>query len=110
MCVGQFWNIDVTAHPSDTSLGEGTLPYVVNVQHPQAQLWSFLADQYSHVLDGSPKPCLYEGSSQGGLISDAEPNDPVIEGSYHKYEVNSLFDHQFKYNRLNRNEDCLTFN
>ena len=96
MCVGQFWNMDVTAHSSDTSLGEGTLPYVVNVKHPQAQLRSFLADHYSHVWDGSPKPCLYAGSSQGGSISDVEPHDPVLEGSYHEYEVNSLFDHQFK--------------
>ena len=110
MYLGQFWNIDVTAHPSDTSLGEGTLPYVVNVKHPQAQLRSFLADHYSHVWDGSPKPCLYAGSSQGGPISDVEPNDPVIEGNYHEYEVNSLFDYQFKYNRLNSNEDCLTSN
>ena len=110
MYIGQFWNIDVTAHPSDTSLGEGTVPYVVNVKHPQARLRSFLADHYSHVWDGSPKPCLYAGSSQGGSISDVEPNDPVIEGNYHEYEVNSLFDYQFKYNRLNRNEDCLTSN
>lgn len=110
MYIGQFWNIDVTAHPSDTSLGEGTVPYVVNVKHPQARLRSFLADHYSHVWDGSPKPCLYAGSSQGGSISDVEPNDPVIEGNYHEYEVNSLFDYQFKYNRLNSNEDCLTSN
>ena len=81
----------------------------MNVKHPQAQLRSFLADHYNLVWDESFKPCLYAGSSQGGSISDVEPNDPVIEGSYHEYEVNSLFDHQFKYNRLNRNEDCLTF-
>ena len=104
--VGQFWNIDVTAYSSTTSLGEGTVPYVVNVKHPQAQLRSFLADHYSHVWDGSPKPCLYAGGSQGGPISDVEPNDSVIEGNYLEYEVSSLFDHQFKYNRLNTNEAC----
>ena len=38
MYVGQLWNIDVTAHPSDSSLEEGTVPYVVDVKHPQAQL------------------------------------------------------------------------
>ena len=108
--IGQFWNIDVTAHPSDTSLGEGTVPYVVNVKHPQAQLRSFLADHYNLVWDESFKPCLYAGSSQGGSISDVEPNDPVIEGSYHEYEVNSLFGYQFKYNRLNSNDLCLMSN
>ena len=70
LAIGQFWNIDVTAYPSDNSLGEGTVPYVVNVKHPQAQPQSFLADHYSYVWDGSPKLCLYAGSSQGGPISD----------------------------------------
>ena len=105
---GQFWNIDVTAYPSTNSLGEGTVPYVVNVKHPQAPLRSFLANYYSIVWDGSPKPCLYAGSSQGGSITDVEPNDPVIEGNYREYEVTSLFGSHFKYNRLNSNEACLT--
>ena len=81
---------------------------MVNVKHPQAPLRSFLADYYGHVWDGSPKPCLYAGSSQGGPISDVEPNDSVIEGDYFQYEVGSLFDSNFRYNRLNTNETCLT--
>ena len=60
---------DVTVYPSDTSLGAGTVPYLVNVKHPQAQLQSFLADNYSHVWDGSLRSCLYAGSFQGGPTS-----------------------------------------
>ena len=103
--MGQFGNNDITAYSSDNSLAEGTVPYLVNVKHPRAQPRSFLADHYSHVWDGSPKSCLYAGSSQGGPISDS-----VIEGNYLEYEVSSLFDYQFKYNRLNTNEACPTSN
>ena len=78
------------------------VPYVVNVKHPQASLRSFLANYYSIVWDGSTKPCLYAGSSQGGSIADVEPNDPVIEGNYREYEASSLFGSHFKYNRLNQ--------
>jgi len=80
----------------------------VNVKHPQAQLRSFLADYYNRVWDGSPRPCLYAGSAQAGPISDVEPNDSVIEGNYFEYEVSNLFDFQFKYNRLNITQQCLT--
>ena len=83
-----------------------TVPIVVNVKHLQAQPRSFLADHYGHVWNGSPKPCLYAGSSQGGPISDVEPNDSVIEGNYLEHEASSLFDYQFKYNWLNTNKAC----
>ena len=81
---------------------------MVNVKHPQASLRSFLANYYSIVWDGSTKPCLYAGSSQGGSIADVEPNDPVIEGNYREYEASSLFGSHFKYNRLNVNKACQT--
>ena len=79
----------------------------MNVKHPQAPLRSFLADYYNFVWDNSYRPCLYAGSSQGGAIENVEPNDSVIEGKYTDYEVGSLFDFHFKYNRLNTTQECL---
>ena len=81
---------------------------MVNVKHPQASLRSFLASYHSIVWDGSTKPCLYAGSSQGGSITNVEPNDSVIEGNYPEYEVDELFGSSFKYNRLTTNEACPT--
>ena len=82
----------------------------MNVKHPQAPLRSFLANYYSLVWDRSSKPCLYAGSSQGGSLTNVEPNDPVIEGNYREYEVSSLFGSSFKYNQLNANEACVVSN
>ena len=71
---------------------------MVNVKHPQASLRSFLASYHSIVWDGSAKPSLYAGSSQGGSITNVEPNDSVIEGSYFEYEVDDLFVSYFNFN------------
>ncbi len=52
-------------------------------------------------------PCIYAGNFQAGAHPEVlEPNDPVIEGDYKEYIVDSLFGTAFTYGRFD--EDVCT--
>ena len=50
--------------------------------------------------------CLFVGNRQGGSIGEVEdPNDPVIEGVYSDYIINSKFETDFE-NAVFKKEKC----
>ena len=53
---------------------------------------------YPITWDSTSQPCIYLGNSQGGS-SGVNPklNDPVIQGRYTDYKMDSLFDTEYDY-------------
>ena len=51
--------------------------------------------------------CYYVGNVQGGVTGEDPSSDPVIEGDYTHYAVESLFSTEFSYSRF-REELCGT--
>ena len=102
---GQFWNIPVNAEPFNGTLRDGTEPtdnYIVTVSHPDSESRRFLATFLPRTWErGSKRPCLYAGNSQAGQTDEfLSINDPIIEGSYDDYELDSPFATQYKYSRF----------
>jgi len=102
---GQFWNIPVNAEPFNGTLRDGTEPtdnYIVTVSHPDSESRRFLATFLPRTWErGSKRPCLYAGNSQAGQTDELlSINDPVIEGRYVDYQLDSPFATEFEYSHF----------
>ena len=81
-------SIDGTVH-SDT--------YKITVNYP-GQTRQFVGFLYPLTWEFDERPCLYVGNGQGGPIDEvADPNDPVLQGEYTDYIVDSLFSTDFAF-------------
>lgn len=104
---GQFWNVPVTAVPFDPPAGsflegnESLFSVTVDPMDGGATR-SFLGDLFPRTWDNTRENCLYVGNGQGGPGGEfAELPDSVIKGRYSDYAVDSLFDTDFEYDRIN---------
>ena len=98
---GQFWNVPVSIVPY-TGLTNGeqlSSDYIITVNHPDSDPRNFVGLKYNLTWESERRVCYYSGNSQAGPISEVDPdvNDPVIEGNYREYKVDSLFATNFKY-------------
>ena len=76
----------------------------ITVKHPDSDERSFVGLSYSVTWEFEKQECLYVGNSQAGKLGETVvPNDPVIEGTYHNYEVDSLFSPYFIFSRFDEN-------
>ncbi len=65
---------------------------------------SFLGDLFPRTWDNSREECLYVGNGQGGPSAEFDSlKGSVIEGRYKEYIVDSLFETEFAYDRI---QDC----
>ena len=103
LSLGQFWNIPIDVAPYDGDFdGSGrSNDYVVTVNYPGSSPRSFVGLLHSVTWELERRPCIYVGNAQAGPISEVvTPNDPVIEGDYTDYEVDSLFATDFIYSHF----------
>ena len=81
--------------------------YVITVSHPDSTPRSFVGLRSGVTWEFEKRVCYYVGNTQAGKVSEvSEPNDPVIEGDYSEYTVESLFATEFTYMRFN-DDRCL---
>ena len=104
---GQFWNIPLTITPYTGPYGDGTAQlsdriYSVTASYPGAPERTFHADYgKKDWLDN--RPCLYAGSHNAGPIWEVKGSDSVIEGKASDYEVDRLFDTDFRFTKFAAN-------
>ena len=78
--------------------------YVITVRYPGSAPRSFVGIWSSVTWELLRRPCYFVGSGQGGRmleIAPPDPNDPVIEGQYTDYIVDSLFATQYRFSHFN---------
>ena len=116
MFIGQFWKAGVDIEPftglydsednntsNETDCTDGVCDYyVVSIKHSSSTERQFVGYYYGVTWDFERRDCLYSGNSQGGPIREVEnPNDSVIEGHIGDYELDGLFNTEFKYSAFN---------
>lgn len=99
---GQFWNIPISVERYLGPAFENQAAYVITVTHPNAPgPRSFVGPLVSWTWEKRYEPCLYVGSRQAGSINEVEsPNDPVIEGQYKDYIVESMFGTEYQFSHF----------
>ena len=73
------------------------------MDHPNAEPRSFVGLRGEVTWEFEERVCFYVGNSQAGElaeVSDPEDNDPVIEGTYLDYKVDSLFSPDYTYSHF----------
>ena len=82
--------------------------YVINLSTNEKER-SFTGWYYDLTWEFQDGPCLYAGNRQAGPIYEIqEPNDPVIEGRYNEYMVDSAFsEDKYSFGLFNEN-GCVT--
>ena len=78
--------------------------YVITVRYPGQPSRSFVGMESSVTWELERRPCFFVGDGQGGKvfeIAEPDPNDPVIEGHYTDYIVESLFATDYTYSHFN---------
>ena len=97
---GQFWNIPISISPI-TVPGSTQRHFTVEVEYPGGNKRSFVGMLWPLTWEYRDEYCLYVGNGQAGPLDEADtgggPNDPVIEGDYSEYRVESGFGTDFKY-------------
>ena len=97
---GQFWNIPIQVIPFNITKSL----FAVTVRYPDSKPRSFIGDLSSLSWERRDEYCLYVGSRQGGPLNPDDamggPNDPVIEGEYLQYKVDSSFASEFTYSHF----------
>ena len=103
VCAGQFWNIPITVSPVDNP-GSTEELYSVTVEYPGGSKRSFTGMLWPLTWEYRQEYCLYCGNGQAGPLDEVEAvggaNDPVIEGEYFEYKLDSNFDTSFKYDHF----------
>ena len=73
----------------------------MSVQYPGRPMRSFVGMLWPLTWEYREEYCLYTGNGQAGPLDVADakggPNDPVIEGEYFRYKVDSNFDTDFEF-------------
>ena len=75
--------------------------YAITVNYPnQRRQFVGVLHQVTWELDF--RQCLYVGTKLGGPIGEvSHPNDPVLQGVYQDYKVDSIFGTAFEYGHFN---------
>jgi len=99
---GQFWNIPIDVvrynQPIDGAVRSDT--YTITVNHPE-QTRQFVGFLNPLTWELDFRQCLYVGNKKGGPIDEVnDPNDPVLQGVYRDYEVDSIFGTAFQYSHF----------
>ena len=112
---GQFWNVPITFEPLNytgsnvhriAEYFDMEQLYSITVHPPTAPARTFVGELYWRSWEESDVRCYYAGSSQGGPTGEFEqPSGSVIQGKYIDYQVNGLFDTEFKYAMFSE-ENC----
>ena len=91
---GQFWNIPITT----TQISAST-SYNVTIQPTNGAPTRYVHGEiYERTWDNTKERCIYLGNSQGGSSREnLRLNDPVIQGHYTDYKMDSLFDTEYDY-------------
>ena len=99
-----------TPPPGSNMEHDPNLLYNVTVQEandpddPRVSYRSFLGNLHPRTWDNTHEECLYVGNGQGGPAVEVPAfTDSVIEGSYRDYIVNSMFETDFAYDRIEGN-------
>ncbi|XP_064388126.1 uncharacterized protein LOC135336294 [Halichondria panicea] len=102
--IGQFWNIPILVEPftgfirSSASIDN---LYQVTIEHPNERR-EFTAWLYPLTWEYRREYCLYTGNQQAGPVYEVEsPNDPVIEGTYADYIVDTAYGTDFAFTHFN---------
>ena len=75
--------------------------YQVTIQHPNERR-EFTAWLYPLTWEYRREYCLYAGNQQAGSVYEVEsPNDPVIEGTYADYIVDTAYGTDFAFTHFN---------
>ena len=103
---GQFWNVPVTVEVFNGEYDEEERDddYIITVRYPGQPSRSFVGIESSVTWELERRPCYFVGNGQGGTlfeIKDTDHNDPVIEGRYLDYIVDSLFATNYTYSHFN---------
>ena len=73
----------------------------VTVIPPDSAPRSFLGDSFPRTWDNTREECLYVGNGQGGWSGEFKDlPGSVIEGCYSDYSVDSMFDTDFTFSRI----------
>ena len=73
------------------------------MNHPQSDPRTFVGLKVDLTWESERRVCYYVGNKQGGGVADVDDpglNDPVIEGDYRQYKVESLFSTEFAYSHF----------
>ena len=83
----------LTRNPDNLESGGFFLPtYNVTLLSRSTATRSFTANLFDTTWDAEEKPCLYAGDGQAG--------PDVLEGSYLDYQVEDMFDTDFKFSQF----------
>ncbi len=97
---GQFWNIPILVEPFTGSIRSSASTdnlYQVTIQHPNERR-EFTAWLYPLTWEHRREYCLYAGNQQAGSVYEVvSPNDPVIEGTYKDYLVDTAYGIDFAF-------------
>lgn len=78
-----------------------SVPYTVTVQYPGQPPRSFVGWLFPRTWEQREEYCIYAGDGNGGKLNENElvsgPNDPVMEGTYSQYKVDSEFSTDFEF-------------
>ena len=100
LATGQFWNIQIEVSAFDIS-NPNQEYYTVTVHYPGQDQRSFLGMLWPLTWEYKEEYCLYTGNGQAGPLDEADargaPNDPVLEGEYFRYKVDSSFATNFEF-------------
>ena len=109
--IGQFWNIPVNITKYigqlNSDIKDPSDYFLVSFNHHSLlKSKQFVGIVHDLTWSRENGVCLFVGNKQGGPIGEVErPNDPVIEGDYRDYIVDSRFDTDFKYSTF-KTEMC----
>ena len=99
---GQFWNIPINVVRYNEQIrGEVRADaYTITVNYPGQQR-QFVGFLYSLNWELKESWCLYVGNRQGGPINEVDsPNDPVLQGEYSDYKVDSIFGTEYAFDHF----------
>lgn len=108
--LGQFWNVEAIVTKYNRTLRDGTIndqTYQVQLKPKNKPTRTFVGFLESTTWDFTNQQCLYAGNAQGGSIyetAEGEPNDPLLEGDFTQYKMDSAFDVEFDYNHYDSSQ------
>ena len=103
-CPGQFWNVPVEVEEYEGAFNGDMRDnvYKITIEREGAPRRHFLGLKQDVKWDFQSGTCYYVGNVQGGVIGEDLNSDPVIEGDYTEYTMDSLFDTEYNHTRFDQ--------
>ena len=107
---GQFWNIPASVTQYTGFLRDGTTrddAYIVEIRPPNKPARRFVGFFNPYGWDHSHQNCIYVGDSNAGQTYELlSVNDPVIEGDYTFYRMDSHFNTTYQFSEFDESSVC----